>query len=217
MSDDERSESMSRIRELGVDVAGGADLRRLTELPPEIAADSAGLPKRFRYAVALGAQLNKLGKQASGTEADLFLENAALGIMSHLESKGHPAFIIRPEDEYDPVHRMGLLSLKMPANAAGLGWQGRSLLIVSPGYGPVHRWIAVLTNLALLPGRPVPNRCGDCRICVDKCPGGALRFVPFADHPDCREDVVDIRACKGDAGCKVCLLVCPWAGPQPSV
>jgi hypothetical protein len=117
MRGDETPELMSRIRTLGLDVAG--------------AAEPAGLLKRSRYAIVLGAQLDKLGRRASGAETDLFLGRAALEITSYLEAKGHPAFLIHPEDEYDPVHRMGLLSLKALAKTAGLGRQGRSLLIVS--------------------------------------------------------------------------------------
>jgi epoxyqueuosine reductase len=83
-------------------------------------------------------------------------------------------------------------------------------LIVSPEYGPIHRWIAVLTNLELQPGEPIDNRCGECRLCIDKCPGGALRYAAFLAHPERREDVLDIRACRGDEGCTVCLVVCPW-------
>jgi len=42
------------------------------------------------------------------------------------------------------------------------------------------------------------------------CPKGALTLVPFDGHPDRREGVLDIQACLGDEGCKVCLVVCPW-------
>jgi epoxyqueuosine reductase len=131
--------------------------------------------------------------------------------MTYLEQRGEPALVIHTEDEFDPRQRIGLLSLKVLAKGAGLGWQGRSLLIVNPEYGPVHRWIAVLTNMELQADRPIPNRCGECSVCVDKCPKGALTLVSFDDHPDRREDVLDIQACLGDEGCTVCLVVCPWA------
>jgi epoxyqueuosine reductase len=139
------------------------------------------------------------------------MEKAALDVMGYLEARGYPALIIHAEDEFDPIRRMELLSLKVLAKGAGLGWQGRSLLIISPEYGPVHRWIAVLTNMDLQADEPIPNQCGDCSLCVDKCPKGALTLVPFDDHPDRREDVLDIQACLGDEGCRVCLVACPWA------
>jgi epoxyqueuosine reductase QueG len=207
---DETAELKALAEKLGVDLFGVADLRRLQDVPVGLGGDPAGLTENFRYAIVLGAQLNKLGKNATGADLDLFLEKAALQMSANLEKKNDRALIIHPEDELDPARRLGLLSLKLLAKAAGLGWQGRSLLIVSPEHGPVHRWIALLTNRELVPGVPLQNRCGDCSLCVDNCPPRALKLVPFADHPERREDVLDITACKGDDSCKVCLEVCPW-------
>jgi len=206
----ETAKLRSLAGKLGVDLFGVADLKRLQGLPLGMGGDPAGLTSKFRYAIVLGAQLNKLGEKATGTDVDFFLEKAVLQISAYLEKKEDRALIIHPEDELDPVKRLGLLSLKVLAKAAGLGWQGRSLLIVSPEYGPVHRWIAVLTNLDLQPGKPLANRCGDCTLCIDQCPQGSLTYVSFADHPERREDVLDIQTCKGDDSCRVCLEVCPW-------
>jgi epoxyqueuosine reductase len=196
--------------EQGVDLFGVADLGRLRRVPVGQGGDPVGLTDKFRYAIVLGAQLYKLGKKARGSDLDAFLEKAALRISARLEEKNDRALVIHPEDEIDPVGRLGLLSLKLLAKEAGLGWQGRSLLIVSPEYGPVHRWIALLTNLDLEPGAPLENRCGDCRLCIDSCPQRALSFMPFADHPASREAVLDVRACRGDDSCMACLEVCPW-------
>jgi len=138
------------------------------------------------------------------------MEKAALEVMTYLEERCQSALIIHTEDEFDPRQRMGLLSLKVLVKGAGLGWQGRSLLIISPEYGPVHRWVAVLTDIDLHADVPIPNRCGDCSLCIDKCPKGALTLVPFDDHPEHRAEVLDIQACLGDEGCRVCLVVCPW-------
>lgn len=194
----------------GIDLAGVADLRQLAGMPSAIPSFSTSVLKSFRYAIVLGAQLNKLGKRASGYEVSLLMEKTAIEVLAYLEEKGYPGLIIHTEDEFDPCKRMGLLSLKVLAKGAGLGWQGRSLLIINPEYGPIHRWIALLTNMDLQVDEPIPNQCGECSLCIDKCPKGALTLVPFDGHPERREDVLDIQACLGDAGCKVCLVVCPW-------
>jgi epoxyqueuosine reductase QueG len=208
LNETEKLKSFARSR--GVDLVGIADLGMLEGMPVGTAPDPAGFLRKYPYAIVLGAQLDKLGKKASGTEVSLYLEKAALEVMAYLEEKDHRVLIVHTEDEFDPVNRLGLLSLKVLAKAAGLGWQGRSLLIVSPEYGPIHRWIAVLTTMELQADSPIPNRCGDCSVCVDQCPQGALTLVPFEDHPDHREDVLDISLCRGCDGCKVCLIVCPW-------
>jgi len=207
---DETKKLKSIAGKLGVDLFGVADLKRLQGLAVGMGGDPAGLTGKFRFAIVLGAQLNKLGKKATGTDLDFFLEKAALQVSAYLEKKGDRALVIHPVDEIDPVERLGLLSLKVLAKEAGLGWQGRSLLVVSPEYGPVHRWIALLTNLELEPGAPLENRCGDCSLCIDNCPKQALKFVSFADHPRRREDVIDIQRCNGEDSCRVCLEVCPW-------
>ena len=211
VSDTEHLKSF--IRNKGIDLFGIVDLQLLEGMPIGILPDSTGFLKRYRYAIVMGAQMGKLGAKSSGNEVSLFLEKAALEVMLYLvEKKGYCALIIHTEDEFDPIKRMGLMSLKVLAKEAGLGWQGRSLLIISPEYGPIHRLIAVLTDMPLQPNQPVPNHCDDCSLCIEKCPENALTYISFADHPEHREDVLDIRVCKGDDGCKVCLVMCPWSG-----
>ena len=91
----------------------------------------------------------------------------------------------------------GLVSLKALAKQAGLGWQGRSLLIVNPDHGPLHRLIAVLTDLDLEPDQPMRNRCGNCSACVEACPQGALSLVRFQDRPARRKEVLDVSKMRG--------------------
>jgi hypothetical protein len=79
-------------------------------MPEQIVADPADLLGKFSFAIVLGIPL---GKRSSGSEADLFLEKAALDTAAYLEEKGFPAFTIHPEDEFDPVRRLGLLPLKV--------------------------------------------------------------------------------------------------------
>jgi epoxyqueuosine reductase len=68
--------------------------------------------------------------------------------------------------------------------------------------------------MELHPDAPIPNQCGDCSICVGKCPTRALTLSAFEDHPETREDVLDVGSCLGDGGCNICLLACPWQRNQ---
>ena len=199
------------VRNLGIDLVGIADMSLLQGIPSGLPGDAQTFLQKYPYAIVLGAQYKKVGDGKSGDAPALFLEQAAMALMFHLtETSVYKALIVHTEDEFDPVHRIGLLSLKALAKGAGLGWQGRSLLTVSPIYGPIHRLVAVLTDAPLQADPPVPNQCGDCTLCVDKCPYDALTVIQFDDHPERREDVLDLEKCRGDFGCKVCIMVCPW-------
>jgi epoxyqueuosine reductase len=202
-------------RKRGIDLVGFTNLAQIEGIPPSLVPGSIEIINRYPGAIVFGVQLGKLGKKASGIEVDLYLEKVALEMLTYLEEKGCSALIIHPEDEFEPINRKGLLSLKMLAKEAGLGWLGRSLLIVSPDYGPIHRLIAVVTEIELQSDRSIPNQCGDCSLCIEKCPNGALTYVSFDDRPRQREDVLNIDKCLGDLGCKLCLEVCPW-GKQTS-
>lgn len=198
------------INELEVDIYGIADMQLLKEMETGIPVDLNEFIKMFPYAIVLGAHYGKLGKKASGTKTALFLEKAAFSIMEYLENKGYRQLIIHTEDEFDPIHRLGFMSLKILAKTAGLGWQGRSLLIISPEYGPLHRLIAILTDMPLQIDNSIKNECGTCRKCIEACPKNALTFVAFNDHPSLREEVLNIKECLGDKGCLACILPCPW-------
>lgn len=212
---DGKYENTRRLKKLirihQIDIGGISDLTTLKNIPSGINLQHTGLLQHYRYAIVLGAQYGKLGKNSTGEETSLFLEKIAHEITSHInEKEKFTALVVHPEDEFDPVRRIGLLSLKVLAKSAGLGWQGRSLLIVSPEYGPIHRLVAVLTDLPLLSDKSIPNQCGNCSRCIDHCPQKSLSLVKFQDHPASREEVLNVESCLGDYSCTVCIRVCPW-------
>jgi epoxyqueuosine reductase len=123
----------------------------------------------------------------------------------------------RAEDE----RLCAIFSHKLAAHLAGLGWIGKSCLLVTPQAGPRVRWVSVLTNAPLATtARPLEDRCGGCRQCVDICPVQAFSGQPFrADEP--REARYDAHKCNRyfeemkirDAESAVrglCLYVCPY-------
>jgi epoxyqueuosine reductase len=104
---------------------------------------------------------------------------------------------------------------------AGIGWRGRQGQVVCPTAGCCVVLGFILVDIELDPTPSVPDRCGDCRLCVEACPTGALQ-------PD---GTVDARRCisywtiehrgplpAGIApllggslfGCDRCTAVCPW-------
>ncbi|MEN6609506.1 MAG: 4Fe-4S double cluster binding domain-containing protein [Methanoregulaceae archaeon] len=156
------------------------------------------------------------------------LDQISLDIASVIQKAGYAAFPIPASKRADDAKVAGLVSHKLAANLAGLGWIGKSCLLVTPDHGPRVRWCTVLTNAPLEPtGAPMKNRCGECTVCRDACPIHAITGRPF-DPDEPREMRLDARACDRffremeqsgkTAVCGMCLFSCPWGkrGNPPS-
>jgi epoxyqueuosine reductase len=65
---------------------------------------------------------------------------------------------------------------KSAAWQAGLGFIGKNTLLVIPGHGSYFYLMEILTTASLeyAPSEPVPSRCGNCSLCLEACPTGAL-------------------------------------------
>jgi epoxyqueuosine reductase len=108
------------------------------------------------------------------------------------------------------------------ATRAGLGWIGKSGLLVTREYGAAVRLASVLTDAALEVGTPTDtSSCGDCRACVEHCPAGAIVGRNWQTDA-IREHLYDAWACCTTARnfaassgiratlCGICINVCPW-------
>jgi epoxyqueuosine reductase QueG len=115
------------------------------------------------------------------------------------------------------------ISHKMVATRAGLGWIGKTDLLISKKFGPRLRLVTILLDRD--PGvTAIPidkSNCGRCNICVIKCPAQAANGmlcstkIPrdhFFNASKCREKCgelakqrlnVDVRICG------LCVSVCP--------
>lgn len=107
------------------------------------------------------------------------------------------------------------------AAEAGLGWQGKSTILLQREHGTWLFLGVILTTLELTPSTPSPNRCGTCTRCIDACPTAAI-IAPYQldarrclaylsiEHPGAIPE--EYRRAMGDRvfGCDECLDVCPW-------
>jgi len=103
-----------------------------------------------------------------------------------------------------------VVSYKHIAQIAGLGYIGRSSLLITPEFGPRVRFACCLTEAELVPtnGKVKDTECLSCSICIDNCPSGALT------HPEAEEPCAINRfACSSflnaAGGCAECLRLCP--------
>jgi epoxyqueuosine reductase QueG len=152
------------------------------------------------------------------------LDEAAAALAAALRAAGHAAEPVNAtiyEHEYDQVEDWGdagVFAHKTAATRAGLGWIGKTALLVTPGRGPWVRLATVFTDAPLQTGTPVTeSRCGACRACVDACPADAGRDVLWrAGMP--RDELFDEKTCEvyterfEDLGgvCGSCLAACPY-------
>ena len=128
--------------------------------------------------------------------------------------------------ELDTIYNKTLrteLSHKMVATRAGLGWIGKTDLLVTKEFGPRLRLTSILIKEVVSPKIKPMNRsrCGKCTICVDKCPAKAAngkiwnttidRDIYFDAHK-CRNQCIKFgkeRLSDDARVCGICVAVCP--------
>ena len=107
------------------------------------------------------------------------------------------------------------------AAQAGIGWHGKSTMLIDERLGTWFFLAEVLTTLELPPDEPVPDRCGTCERCIKACPTGAITAPHRLDARRCISYLtielkgsipLDLRPLIADRifGCDDCLDACPW-------
>lgn len=107
------------------------------------------------------------------------------------------------------------------AARAGLGWHGKSTMLIDKDLGTWFFLAEILTTLELAPDSPQPDRCGTCERCLAACPTGAITSAHRLDARRCISYLtielkssipLEFRSLIGDRifGCDDCLTACPW-------
>lgn len=107
------------------------------------------------------------------------------------------------------------------AATAGVGWHGKSTMLLNRELGTWFFLAEILTTLEFEPDAPQANRCGSCVRCIDACPTGAITAPHQVDARRCISYLtielkgaipVELRPLMGDRiyGCDDCLDACPW-------
>jgi epoxyqueuosine reductase len=106
------------------------------------------------------------------------------------------------------------------AARGGIGFYGKNTMLITRRHGS---WVVLgtlVTDVELVQTPPLRAGCGDCTICIDACPTGALDDPGTLDATKCLsywtqapEPAPDeYRAELGAQvyGCDICQDVCPW-------
>jgi epoxyqueuosine reductase len=107
------------------------------------------------------------------------------------------------------------------AAQAGIGWHGKSTMLINPALGTWFFLAEILTTLELPPDAPQQDRCGRCDRCITACPTGAITAPHRLDARRCISYLtiehksaipLEFRPLIGDRifGCDDCLDACPW-------
>lgn len=124
-----------------------------------------------------------------------------------------------PNFTYKIMVDTGELSDGAVAERAGIGFNGKHTMIITEEFGSWVYLGEMITNLPFAPDSPVDDSCGDCRICIDACPTGAIvsdgqlnaqKCLAFQTQtkgllPDEFRDKIGTRV----YGCDTCQAVCP--------
>lgn len=217
-------------KQFGVDLVGVADLATAHGFIEEFGGPVlAGFPRAvslgFRLADGVVDNLHRHEDirafnpyRAHYRSVNTQLDQAALLVARAIETTGFRALPLPAAERYDSARLCAVFSHKLAAALAGLGWIGKSCLLVTPEHGPRVRFTTVLTEAPLPAGSPVENGCGDCTVCTENCPAQAIRGRLF-HHDEPREMRYDAHACEdymdrrhktvGEGLCGLCVHYCP--------
>ncbi len=105
------------------------------------------------------------------------------------------------------------------AKRAGIGWFGKSCSIINDDFGSYIFLGYLLTDLELEEDNKLEEKCGDCRLCIDACPAGAIQEGYIINTKRCisyltqTKDRIpyELREKMGKKiyGCDTCQQVCP--------
>ncbi len=106
------------------------------------------------------------------------------------------------------------------AARAGIGFYGKNTMLITRTHGS---WVVLgtlITDIELDASPPLRLDCGECRLCIDACPTGALDEPGVLDAGRCLSYWTqasapipeEYRESLGSMvyGCDICQDVCPW-------
>lgn len=196
------------------------DLEKRTN--PELLLD--GARSLISIALAYPSKLKNPPKSEPGAYRGI-LCRAAWGTDYHHVLRDKLDKLTRFIMELEPGARIesmvdtGALSDRAVAERAGIGFVGKNCAIITPEFGSWVYLGELVTNLPLPSDQPIEEGCGDCNICVDACPTGALIQGGQLDAQRCVAYLTQVKDFIPDEfrgkignrlyGCDTCQTVCP--------
>lgn len=137
------------------------------------------------------------------------LDQTAYHLVRFIEEKGARAIAIPASQTVDWQNQKGHISHKILAVESGLGYIGRSGLMINLQCGAQARYVSVLTDLEFEPDKKISADCGDCKKCIFACPASAINETGV-DLKKCLTKLKEFAKMPGIGQyiCGVCVKVC---------
>jgi reductive dehalogenase len=108
--------------------------------------------------------------------------------------------------------------------AAGIGEVSRAGIILNPYLGLAYKAAAVLTDMPIVPDKPIDfglqDFCQNCRICAENCPSKAISTGDKIIYNGYETWKLDTKRCASfnfthvdGTMCNRCVKSCPWSNP----
>ncbi|MBR6651550.1 MAG: epoxyqueuosine reductase, partial [Anaerotignum sp.] len=217
-----KNEIFTLLKESGAELMGVADLSDIPEspyptgicfmmpVPKHIIKDLLEAPTKEYHQMYIdyNGKLNEMGEK----------------VASLLQEKGYNALANTTDKViWDKATHSTTLPHKTVATKAGLGWIGKSCILVTKDFGGAFRMSVVLTDAPLPADEPITeSQCGGCTKCVDACPAQCLKNTLWKAGM-AREEIADVFACDETMRknmmerhgyemtiCGKCFAVCPY-------
>ena len=187
------------IKESGADFVYFVDI---SALPSELAGEYPravlfGKALSKEYITALRAEQKPKTNEVINTERKM--DKLAEKLADRLEAEGYRSIA---------KLKTGVLPHKTVALRAGLGFIGKNDLLVTERCGCALMLGKVLTTAPFkaVSQMPPEPQCGDCSICVDACPTGALQGKAWS-VTTAGDEIITRKLC---TLCLKCMILCPY-------
>lgn len=203
---------VSELKSRGVDLVKVVDISMLSE----------NEKRGYSVAILIGVILRpsyilRLSKESVldcsvFSEKENAVDKLAEWTADFINEKGYKAYAQSERNLingfYDVDTKTTPLPHKKIAILAGLGWIGKSNLLVTQEYGSALCMCSILTN-APLPTQNKPiiqSNCAECSVCKDTCPAKVIHGLKWEEGMN-RDLVVDVYHCEA---CLKCMVNCIW-------
>lgn len=212
------------LENLGVSKHGYGDLTGL--IPTQYNELTTGISIVIRLSDVVMDEINDLEPTHTYFHhyrtVNAFIDHVTLRTIMLIQSLGYRAMAVPASQSINKegYDYSGVFQHRTAATRAAMGWIGKNACLVTPEFGPRVRLGTVLTNMPVDYAKPInDSQCGQCEICVTKCPPIALTGKLWSKEDE-RQQLVNAGVCSKHMAthykhigrgvvCGICVKSCP--------